>query len=268
MRVDWLRLPDHLASARYRQIIPMRELGAMDVEIGSGDILIASKHGYAPEVLPPHRKLVFDVCDDHFDGAWGVHYRLMIDRADAVTCNSDAMRFRIYQATGRVATVIVDPYEFEEVAPSWGEGLLWFGHRSNLPDLERVRPEICHLPLTIVCDGQGGTLAYSKETLLNELAKCAVVILPTGKSPCKSANRMIEAIRRGKFVAATPLPAYEAFPAFVGELRERIDFAFENRGWALKCVADAQERIRRDYKPSVVACDWYSLLSKVDRGAS
>lgn len=264
MKLDWLRLPPELASARYRQIIPMLELQKMGIEIGSGDILIAAKHGYAHTILPPHRRLVFDVCDDHFNGELGPHYRSMIAMADAVTCNSDAMRFRIWQETERIATVIPDPYEFDEVEPSWGQGLLWFGHGTNMCDLDRVSEELAGYPLTIICDGRPGTVPYSKIRLLAELAKCAVVVLPTGKSPCKSANRMIESIRRGKFVAATPMPAYEAFPAFVGNLREKIEWAHANRDRALQMVASYQARVRRDFDPSFIAWKWYSVFSALD----
>lgn len=263
MKIQFLSLPPELASSRYRQAIPARELASVGVEIGPGDILIASKHGWDPTDLPAHRKLVFDVCDDHFADAYGTHYRAMIARADAVTCNSEAMRFRIFQETGRIATVIPDPYEFDEVEPSWGEGLLWFGHTSNLDDLERARPQLSGYRLTVICDGRPGTLAYSRETLLAELARCAIVALPTGKSPCKSANRMIEAIRRGKFVAANPLPAYEMFPQFVGSLRERIDFAHKQQRRSLWMVRDAQQRVATAYRPSIIACEWYRVLASL-----
>jgi hypothetical protein len=267
VKVSFLSFDRVLASARLRQHIPMRELFKLGVEIGrGGDVLVCSKHGWPEELADRFERVVFDVCDDHFGSQWDLHYRKFCRLADEVVCNSDAMRFRIFQETQRVAKVIADPYESEESPPSWGEGLLWYGHETNLKDLWREVPDLHGYKLCVISNPvQEGITPWSPEAQAKALADCAVVILPTGKSPCKSANRMIEAIRAGKFVVANPMPAYEPFHryAFIGNIREGVDWAHANQEEALELVRRGQEYVRANFSPEAIGKQWLDVLEKV-----
>lgn len=264
MRVTFLAFDRGLASARYRQHIPIRALEGLGVDIGpQGDVLVCSKHGWDEKLAEGYKRIVFDVCDDHFGTGNDSFYRKMIDRADAVVCNSAAMQWRIWQQTGKASRVIPDPYEFDEKEPSWGDGLVWFGHESNLRDLWREVPSLQGYKMSVVSKPVAeGITEWSTGAVIDALDKAAVCILPTGRSPCKSANRLIEAIRRGKFVVANPLPAYEEFSGlvWVGDIREGVDWAHHNREEALQRVLKAQAYIRSRYSPERIGKLWKAIL--------
>lgn len=266
MKVSFLTFAPQLASARYRQYIPMTELQKLGVEVSQdADTIICSKHGWDTSIVNPYKRVVYDVCDDHMlpEKKWADFYRQMIGRADLVTCNSAAMRFRIFQETGKVATVIPDPYETEKQYPTWGKGLLWFGHEDNLPDLWRQMPTLEGYAVQVVSKPiQPLITPWSPESQAAALKGCAVVILPTGRSPCKSANRAIEALRAGKFVVANPLPAYEELRDFiwVGDMRKGVDWAHKHQQEALQRVRQGQEYIAKHFAPARIGKLWKEAL--------
>jgi hypothetical protein len=267
VKATFITFDERMASARLRQHIPIRELLKLGVKIGPrGDVLVCSKHGWPEELIEGYDRIVFDVCDDHFDSQWGGHYRTTCLKADAVVCNSEAMRFRIFQETHVVAKVIPDPWESPETLPAWGDGLLWFGHETNLKDLWREVPNLLDYAMCVVSTPvQDGITPWSPEVQKKALEHCAIVILPTGKSPCKSANRMVEAIRAGKFVCANPLPAYEEFSpyAWIGDIREGVDWAYANQAKALEMVRKGQLYIKTRYSPEIIGRQWLDVLTKV-----
>ena len=250
------------ASSRLRCVIPAQQLKGLGVEIvPDGDILVWGKHFLDLEAAARFPKKVFDVCDDHFDGPHAGYYRKAISIADLVTCNSDAMRFRLHQM-GVIARVIPDPYETPRLNPTWGEGVVWFGHESNLPDLYRVAGHVSQ-KLTIVSKKLTADIVeWSPEAQREALSKAAVVILPTGKSPCKSANRLLEAVMAGKYVVAEPLPAYEEFSRYVwvGDIKRGLDYAFNNPDECLRKVRQCQMEMGGRYSPVVIGSQWRDAL--------
>jgi hypothetical protein len=196
--------------------------------------------------------MIMDVCDDHFDGKWRTHYLEACSLADTITCNSQVMREVIQDHTGIDAVVIDDPYEDPELSPTSGDGVLWFGHSANLPDLEGIREQIKY-PLTII-DSRN----YTPQALDSALKACRCVIIPTGDKQAKSANRAIKAIRYGKFPVCGPLPAYV-------EIGLEMDF-LTSLDWAMSedtsaKVKSLQDSIRDRFCPEKVAKDWWKVMS-------
>lgn len=268
MRVTFMApASDDLASARLRMNIPAREVRKLGVELcPDGDIAVVAKHWFSPDVLAGFRRVIFDVCDDHFDTKKAEFYKQMCRRASAVTCNTDMMRFRIHQQAGVIATVIPDPYESEQKVPSWGNGLLWYGHSSNFEDLYRIAPKLGEYNAMILSNAKmDGVMEWSLKAQEECLALCAVVVIPTGKSPCKSANRLIEAVRAGKFVCAEPLPSYEEFAKWmwIGDIQRGVQWAHENQDEVLERVAGCQAYIADKYSPQAIGQKWLETLSIV-----
>ena len=155
-----------LASARYRVILPARELEAgghhvkfitVDADVGldsvendlSADAVIFSKtfHTINEKIAQIARskgaKVIVDICDNHFESAkYGDHYRNMTTLADAIVVNTSQMAEVVKHHTGKESAVIGDPYEGPRGEPRWsynGEDrlkALWFGHPVNLDTLE------------------------------------------------------------------------------------------------------------------------------------
>ncbi|MBI1272622.1 MAG: hypothetical protein GC131_00855 [Alphaproteobacteria bacterium] len=164
-------LTSNLASARYRCLIPARELKPLGVECSIfgnlGDVNIDELKGYwqklgtriavvgkffSPKMIEiaaaskaTGHTLIADYCDNHFNRAdTGPLHTQLAAIADIVVASTPMMADIIKQATGRDAIVVPDPFEGPggeaRFAPA-AEGplkLLWFGHQSNLDTLVPV----------------------------------------------------------------------------------------------------------------------------------
>lgn len=260
---------EKLASSRLRAIIPQRELVSLGVPVGR-EILVIGKHGWKwEEATQGYKKVVFDVCDDHFDDDKGEHYLEACARADAVTCNSAVMRFTIKERTGRDAWLIPDPWEAPERKPRTGSNLLWFGHKSNLRDLVPWLMRLEGRHLTIVSNTEIGPIPnvrgvqWSPEEMDRQFAEAGLVIIPTGKSMCKSGNRAIESIRRGLFPICGYLPAYSDLGVWVGAIDDGVEWALSHHDEVIHRIAAAQEYVRWEYSPARIAKLWLEALSYV-----
>lgn len=251
--VTWINRDPLLASARYRSLIPERILTQNRLIRPGDDVVIAAKHGWNPEeVRKLGKRMIMDVCDDHFAGPLGDHYRHAIAIADKVVCNSREMSRIIYLDTGKEADVIDDPYEDDELEPTLGHGVLWFGHKANLKDLEAVADQIRH-PITVISNHN-----WHPEALDKALRACKAVVIPTGLRQAKSANRAIKAIRYGKYPVCGHMPAHSELGLGVRDIGTALDacMAGDYRGR----VKVLQAGIRERFCPDRVAKDWYRAI--------
>ena len=250
IKVRWLNTDPLIASARLRSLIPSKEL-ADRVTIGN-DVIIGAKHGWDSRVVRKlAKRFIMDVCDDHFEGLLSDHYKTACEIADEVTCNSKAMQLVIKAYTGRDAIVIDDPYEDEELKPTLGEGLCWFGHKSNLPDLARIKDKIRY-PVWAVSN-------HNYHEIDAALKYCRAVIIPTGEKQAKSANRAIRAIRYGKYPVCGYLEAYEELGLCGTEFFTNIEWAMNND--PTNEVLSLQRAIRERFCPTKIANDWFKVIS-------
>lgn len=262
MKVTFADFGADVASSRLRARIPQQEFAKLGIQKGS-DVLIYGKHFVEDRHTQVFKRLIFDICDDHFaHETLGEYYRRHAKMADAVTCNSEVMRQRIKAETGREATVIQEPYESEEGAPEIGDMLLWFGHKSNFKDIERIAPDLKY-PLLILSNYPGYP-EWSLDSFNRAIAEPCIVVIPTGKSQAKSENRMVESIRRGRYVCAEHLPAYEPFDQFfpLGPIPEHIERALANPQESIERIKDAQAHIRDRYSPRTIAGQWLEVIYK------
>lgn len=264
--VTFQQQDERLASARLRSIIPMRELSRRGW-VGGNDIIVLAKHGWAwnDKIKAQHSAVVFDVCDDHFDNIWvGQHYRHVCSVADAVTCNSPAMRDRILEQTGVEAVVVDDPYEHDEQPPGAGDmGVLWFGNKKGLPELYEHVDRIEH-PVFIVTDVDADwCIRWSPGAQAAALEACGCVFVPPTRMLCRSANRAVTAIRAGRMVVAGDIPAYREIPGifvsddFVGNLDTAMSEDMRDN------VAEAQAYVRDRFSPERIADQWEAVFKKV-----
>jgi hypothetical protein len=270
-RVTFRAIDERLASTRLRALIPQRELMMLGVEPGR-DVLVIGKHGWNwDDEARDYKRVVFDVCDDHFDSVGcGAFYRDACARADALTCNSHAMRRRIKEVTGRDAWMIPDPWEGPEAAPRVHDALLWFGHKSNLPDLGPHAERLAGRRLTVVSNigGDPGVagwtgVQWSLEAMERQFAAAGLVVIPTGKSACKSGNRAIESIRRGLYPVCGPLPAYADLGVWVGDIGDGVEWALSHHDEVMQRLRAAQSYVRWQYCPARIAKLWLECLAYV-----
>lgn len=259
MKVTFAHYGDVIASSRLRAKIPQQELAKLGIQKGK-DVLVYGKHLLGEKDIAPYRRRIFDICDDHFNGYFGDYYREHARNADVVTCNSEAMKQRIKECTGRDAIVVIDPYEGLQLKPCIGPRLLWFGHRSNLADLERISPHLKHPILAL--SNHPDCMEWTPEAQRRALAYECIVVIPTGKSPCKSENRLVEAVRSGKYVCAEHLPAYEKFEPFfpLGDIPTHVEEALAHPERSLERIVAAQEFIDDRFSPQEAGRQWLEVI--------
>lgn len=253
---------DQSASYRYRAQIPSLLLSASMNDLSASTLIFSKPQ--AEEVMDWARakrqgsRLIMDFCDDHFE--W-THYQEALKLADVATCPTETMAEMIRSHDpSKPVEIISDPYEFDEAAPHCeGVRLLWFGHGVNQPSLDRVLPDLQEYPLRVVSNFPGA-IPWSKEILLHELDRADIVIMPATE-PYKSANRTVEAIRRGCFVVAEPHPAIQNIPGiWIGNIKEGIEVAKRNTAEARQRTAIAQRYVSDRYAPLRIAQLWRTAI--------
>lgn len=251
-----------MASYRYRVEIPAHELGAQ-INNPKADVMICCKPNeqdipYTMKARAEGRIVIMDFCDMHFDDPVYVE---LLKLAHGVTTTTQWMADYIKEEYGILATVVIDPYEYEEAPPHWSDGqIMWFGHALNFYSVQRVLPSLPQ-PLRVVSNFDGA-VPWSIENVLTEMAACDIVIMPE-TAPYKSPNRTVEAIRRGCFVVAEPHPAINHFPGiWIGDIRKGIEWAQQNPLIAQQRTLEAQDFIRKNYSPTIQANAWREAIQK------
>lgn len=243
-------------------------------------------------------KVLVDLCDHKFDGPLREHYLQMVTRADSVVANTPEMASAIRTLTNRESAVIGDPYEGPRGVPEWkwrpGRRIeaLWFGHPLNMDTMEVLLPQlvarkaevalsirICTQPVAGVEDKfksfnrQFGNrvkvyfVPWSVEQVWQELQRTDLVLIPSRAGidylDVKSPNRLIESVWGGRFVLASPLPAYREF----GEWMELVEDFCAGLDWVLAHqpelvprIQTAQEYIAAHYSPEVIGRQWEAVI--------
>lgn len=275
-----------LASHRYHNLIPAKELIKLGHKVSINlwpqdefEYYIFSKHlnnaeyFYAHKLKSQGKKVIFHCCDNHFETKFKQYYRMMIGIADLVISSTKEMARIIEEKTGIKAVVIPDTYELNMAEPQFElcssqilPKVLWFGHHSNLSGLIKLFP-LDNIDLTI-CTTAGinlqglNVVVWSLETLKNLLKLCNVVIIPsdiTDRNIVKSHNRLIESVISGKFVIASPLPAYEEYRdwMYIGDVKKGLEWLKEQKADDIKKrIADCQQYIVTNYSREKIGKLW------------
>jgi hypothetical protein len=92
------------------------------------------------------------------------------------------------------------------------------------------------------------------------------VVLMVGNNPGASSNRVVKALRAGRFVV-TPggVDSWDAFRDYIwiGDVREGIDYALNNREEVCNKIEAAQAMIRDKFSPQTIGRQWADLFSSI-----
>lgn len=309
------------ASARYRILLPGEQLNrfghtvhvhATNDEFWSegryaaivGDIVVFSKSFdrrnelLAESFKQAGRRLVFDICDNHFDHPQhGPHFRRMVQLADVLVASTQTMAEIIRVTTGRTSVVIGDPVEGTRGAARFqpdGAMLkcLWFGHPINLDSMFASLPALqtaaarYPIDLNVVtapipgltdqlnewnCNHADGLrlrlTQWSPVNVQHGLQAADMVLIPSltnSTKQVKSPNRLIESIWAGRLTLAYPLPSYLEFDGF-SCLHENLGVALEVAMLAPNAhherIVAGQQYIDTCYRPEHIARQWEQALS-------
>ena len=302
MKISFVKTVDaSLASMRYRILLPMnglRDLGH-EVEIvdtlpDKTDALIFSKHFNQPRdykmaiaAKEAGIKVIFDVCDNHYNNQNASYYQDMTRLADIVTCNTPIMRETILSQAAAMAVIVDDPYEMARKEPIFrfdGDRIkvLWYGHSSNLntlPALLRGLSQISRKShLLVVSNARFGVkkeiekikienAPWSMEVMDKHLKWADIVAIPTILSDetkrTKSHNRVTEAIMSGKMVVAHPLPSYERYKPYVwiGEdLADGFDWVMRDPERNMELIKKGQDFIESTLSSEKIGQAWEDAI--------
>jgi hypothetical protein len=225
-------------------------------------------------------RTVFDICDDHFDRAEGDYYTEMCDRVDAITCNSKNMQERIYEVTGRLATVINDPVTFPRRVPTIEDfkefSFLWFGHSTNAYPLLKW---LQHIPakVTTICEK---LLSHSRINYVpwgigvveNAISDFNIVVIPINKKEhckCKSMNRALDALNSGCVVITDDEEVYKDIADFVYTIKDPKEILGilknigENPLEAVEKITKAQAFIDEHYNDQFILDSWLDVFQNI-----
>ena len=261
MRVGYCVAPDpKLASFRLRVAIPAAHL-SVPYRIGvTGSPTFFYKDGNPTLARSLKTGVVYDVVNDHFSGPRAADYHAMVRAADVITTCSEAMREAVWRATGRDALVIDDPYENDCSPPAVdGDRVLWFGHGANISSLKPY----ADTPNLVICSNVAGAVPWTPENEADCIESAAVVLL-TGNNPGASTNRVVKAIRAGRFVV-TPggVPNWDQFKDFcwIGDVNEGVRWALNNREEACHKIAAGQAYTSERFTPSSITGRWMEAFA-------
>jgi hypothetical protein len=257
VKVTFHSFGDHLASSRYRALIPQRFF-----DKGS-DVLVIGKHGWTWEAKTEgFAHVVYDVCDDHYSDHLAPHYLRCTQRADLVTCNSEEMARIILAQTGRKAIVIPDPYEQPERPARVHDKLLWFGHRSNLADLI---PWLHQIPPCVVVSNTPlqGVTQWTPEAMDAPLTPQDSLSSLLASPPPSRPIELLRALRRGLFPVADTYLAHADLGVWVGDIADGVRWALGHQDEALSRIKRAQAYIRDEYSPERIGGLWKRALESI-----
>lgn len=278
-------------SVRIRAHVIARELRSLGhhvyvgptVREGATHVLLKLWSGSLDEIRKAKERgeaVVLDMCDDHSARPDAVAaMKEAAGLADVLTASSPAIVDMFERLLGREALLIEDSYESGESTaafdPSAHMKLLWYGHSTNFGGVVRDGPEIEKFgTLRVVCNQAMPNYDCTKWNPLAQwqaLEWCDAVVLPLTRDEkkasyyAKSNNRVIEAIRRGRFVLAEPIPTYEPLRDWIwlGPIPEGLAWLkIQPREEIVRRIQEAQKYVRQHYNPSRIARQWEAALQQ------
>ncbi len=196
----------------------------IDVEFfvpGSEDLydVIVTK-SFSPEHIVYFKSLqnkgIKVILDYNEDVSFDINVRMMLSTVDVVIACSEELAKRVKEYNEHVI-VIEDAIEFQ-FPETCGSGLdklqvFWFGYGGSSWMAEKMREMIeddLGMKLNTIHEHPNANYPYSVDTVYDFLKKADIIIVPANfrRQPCKSNNRLTQAMAMNKPVVCDPMPSY------------------------------------------------------------
>lgn len=228
-----------------------------------------------------------------------IEFQTRVLRAAAVTVPSLALKERLSPLARHGVTVIEDPYESVRACePAFAPGpvlrLAWFGvfgeHLRPFVEAElaKIAQRLARpVELAFVTDdaqkNRVGAMAsrlravnpqfelchvtWSVAATADALARADIVVLPQDAGSdwgrVKSHNRLVEALRAGRFTVASPIPSYMELAPYAwvaDDLAAGIEWALAHPHDALGRVCAGQAHVAERFAPARIGALWAQAL--------
>lgn len=292
LKVNFVSPSGHsLASHRMRVLEPANilncsvknlEVKVSDIPDEQADINVFFKHFNQDVVLDfcskTSKKVIFDVCDNHFDREHKDYYLKMVERANVVTCNTDRMQTLIKNLTNRNYVVTIpDPITFPQKSFNTCVGeprVIWFGHVSNAKPLLPWLPVLKTEKVTAICNSplnhpKISFIPWKMGQVEHTLTHHHIVIIPTSKETwthTKSPNRAVDAISAGKLVITDDKYIYGELGNYIEivsspeEASKIIEGYVAKQDYYKEKIEKGQAHIKEFYGPKAVLESWLTAL--------
>jgi glycosyltransferase involved in cell wall biosynthesis len=114
-------------------------------------------------------------------------------------------------------------------------------------------------------------LPWSRPAVATELARADLVLLPQDAASewgrVKSHNRLVEALRAGRFAVASPIPSYLELGEFAwtGEpLADGVEWALAHPDNVLAKIHAGQDAVEKRFSPRKIGERWAATLGIID----
>lgn len=280
-----------LASHRMRVLKPVEllnedgefEASWSDEVDADAEVVVFQKHinpqydAHMMNLLVDSNRIVFDICDDHFNGKLADHYKRCCRLADVVTVNSENLRDVVKEATGKDALLVNDPITFpykqalSNVNRIRNPKLLWYGHATNIGPLQHIAENCTEDLMIIVNDFHVESDRENVQSMLWEpnLVESVIenydfVLLPLAQDKQnKNTNRAVDALVAGRFVIADSERVYGELKDFIwiGDILEGIEWARSNPDEVKRMVKLGQEYVMEVYSDARILKQWKGVIN-------
>jgi glycosyltransferase involved in cell wall biosynthesis len=304
------KFSERRASHRLRGKLIAEELQKRNISASVGtkisnlqenDIAVWIKFSQLENILESKKRkaiTIFDICDNKFDEDPSLLPCAL--EADYLTCNTQSMVEEILKRTGKVATVIPDPFERPilpvKFSPEKTIKILWFGSNSSLGYVnwteiwsylernigryelsivsgkakrfeEKTRSRLKNPDHKFVNMEKIHFVEWDWETQGAYLEYTDVVLIPiegNHRTITKSSTRLIDSLASGKFVITSRIPSYDEFKDFIWtkNYAKGLVWALDkhNRKQIYEMITQGQQYVIENYSVSKITDKWLNFF--------
>jgi hypothetical protein len=237
-------------------------------------------------------KIFIDYTDHHlgFKSKIRTFYESAFKLTDYIVTSSDHLKILLNNNFSKEIFVISDPLEVPVLSPkiSKTNGILWFGHSSNINYLINFLEECPKtyevFKLIVVSNDVGLNILvnhrfqnkikfkvslqkFSRKTLIEASKISDICIIPSDRNDPKksgvSSNRLITSLALGLPTLAEVMPSYAEFSKYFFNIRSNSLFETMSNSSSSEfreLISEAQQKIIPKFLPQVIAQQWIKLF--------
>jgi glycosyltransferase involved in cell wall biosynthesis len=289
-------LPQHGSTVSFGETIPETSNIIMVGKIGVNDIEKRQELwlNQMKSAKNKNIKIFIDYTDHHLDPGFKskmrIFYESSLKLTDYIITPSDHLKILLKNYFSKEIFVIPDPLEVPVLSPkiSKTNGILWFGHASNIVYLINFLEECpkTHevFKLIVVSNDVGLNILakhrfqnkirfkvslqrWSLKTLIEASKISDICIIPSDRNDPKksgvSSNRLITSIALGLPTVAEIMPSYAEFSKYFFNIRSNSlleTMSNSSSSEFRKLISEAQQKIIPKFLPRVMAQQWIELF--------
>jgi len=287
-------LPQHGSTVSFGETIPETSNIILFGKIGTKDIEKKQKLwlNQMKSAKNKNIKIFLDYTDHHlgFKSEMRSFYESALKITDYIITPSDHLKILLNNYFSKEIFVIPDPLEVPVLSPkiSKTNGILWFGHASNIEYLINFLEEFpkTHevFKLIVVSNDAGLNILashrfqkkirfkvslqkWSLKALIEASKISDICIIPSDRNDPKksgvSSNRLITSLALGLPTVAEIMPSYAEFSRYFFNIRSNSVFETMSNSSSSefrKLISEAQQKIIPKFLPRVIAQQWIELF--------